>query len=261
MDAFNPQATAVCFPNVAAPAEAGVMAPKMPDLPSESMPGFSMKWWCGLLICALSCIAAEAPKTSKELFEYIQEARKLGLNDDQIRTRAMSAGWDQATIEQTYSIVRLLNNEKLPNGTHLRPPIVLAEGYRIGAGDVLQIVVWKEPEASVPEAVVRADGKISVPLIQEVDAAGLTPTEFEKLLVQKLEKYVVGPAVTVIAKVVNSKKIYIVGAVRKEGPIPLLRPMTVLQALNEAGGVNDYAKKKKIYVLRNENGRQVKGGI
>jgi polysaccharide export outer membrane protein len=203
-------------------------------------------------------MAADAPRTSKDLFDYIQEARKLGLNDDQIRTHAVSAGWDQATIEQTYSIVRVLNNEKLPNGTPLRSPTVLAEGYRIGAGDILQIVVWKEPEASVPEAMVRADGKISVPLIQEVDAAGLTPVELEKVLVEKLGKYIVGPAVTVIAKTVNSKKVYIVGAVRKEGPIPLIRPMTVLQALNEAGGVNDYAKKKKIYVLRSENGRQRK---
>jgi len=130
--------------------------------------------------------------------------------------------------------------------------------YRIGAGDVLQIVVWKEPEVSVPEAVVRADGKISVPLIREVDAAGLTILEFEKSLEDKLGKYIVDPAVTVVARQINSKKVYMVGAVRKEGPITLVRPLTVLQAINEAGGVTDYAKKKKIYVLRNENGRQVK---
>jgi len=259
MGAFNRQVTAVCFPNAGDSSAIHRIGSNGPERAArESMPGFRMKWLCVLVIGALPSIGAEAPKTSKELFDYIQEARKLGLNDDQIRTHAASAGWDQPTIEQTYSIVRLLNHEKQPNGTLLSSPTVLTEGYRIGAGDVLQIVVWKEPEASVPEAVVRADGKISVPLIQEVEAAGLTTAELEKLLVQRLEKYVVGPAVTVIAKAVNSKKIYIVGAVRKEGPIPLIRPMTLLQALNEAGGVNDYAKKRKIYVLRNENGHQVK---
>ena len=208
--------------------------------------------------CVWPSNAAEPAKTSKQLFDYIQEARKLGLNDELIRKNALRGGWDQVTIEQTYAIVRLLNNEKPSKGTLFQSPTVLPESYRIGAGDVLQIVVWKEPEASVPEAVVRADGKVSVPLIQEVDAAGFTIVELEKVLIQKMGKYIVGPAVTVIARQINSKKIYMVGAVRREGPVLLIRPMTVLQAINEAGGLSDYAKKKKIYVLRNENGRQVK---
>lgn len=208
--------------------------------------------------CSLPLMAAERPKTSKDLFDYIQEARKLGLKDDQIRKNALSAGWDQVTIEQTYSIVRLLNNEKPASGASLQPPVVLPEGYRIGAGDVLQIVVWKEPDASVPEAMVRADGKISVPLIKEVDAAGLTPRELEKSLAEKIGKYIEGPEVTVIAREIHSKRIYMVGAIRKEGPISLTRPMTVLQALNEAGGLSEFAKKKKVYILRNVEGKQVK---
>jgi polysaccharide export outer membrane protein len=202
--------------------------------------------------------AADTPRTSKELFDYIQEARKLGLKDEQIQKNALRGGWDQVTIEQTFAIVRLLNNEKLPKGAAFPNPAVVPEGYRIGAGDVLQIVVWKEVEASVPEVVVRADGKISVPLINEVEAAGYTPQELEKILVERLGKYIINPVVTVIAKEVRSKRVYLVGAVRREGPIPLLRPMTVLQAINEAGGLAEYAKKKRIYVLRNENGRQVK---
>jgi polysaccharide export outer membrane protein len=213
---------------------------------------------CVAAAASWPAIAAEPQKSSRDLFDYIQEARKLGLQDEQIRKNALAAGWDQSTVEQTYIIVRLLNNEKLPPGASIQSPAVLPEGYRIGAGDVLQIAVWKEPEASVPEAVVRADGKISIPLIAEADAAGLTPVELEKSLVAKLSNYINNPVVTVIAKQINSKKIYVVGGVKKEGPILLIRPMTVLQAINEAGGLVEYAKKRKIYVLRNENGRQVK---
>lgn len=218
---------------------------------------YSLVAWV-LAACSLPLIAVEGQKTSKDLFDYIQEARKLGLKDEQIRKHALSAGWDQVTIEQTYSIVRLLNNEKPPSGTTLQSPVVLPEGYRIGAGDVLQIVVWKEPDASLPAAVVRADGKISVPLIKEVDAAGFTPVELEKALTEKIGRYINDPLVTVVAREIHSKRIYLVGAVKKEGPISLIRPMTILQALNEAGGLSDYAKKKKIYVLRSVNGKQVK---
>ncbi len=134
----------------------------------------------------------------------------------------------------------------------------LPEGYRIGAGDVLQIVVWREPEASVPDAVVRVDGKIALPLIGEVVAAGNTPAELRESLVAKLSQYINNPVVTVLAKEINSRKIYVLGTVKKEGPIPLIRPMTVLQALNEAGGLGEWASKKKIYVLRTVNGKQVK---
>jgi polysaccharide export outer membrane protein len=211
----------------------------------------------GYVACCL-CLSAAPQKSSKDLFDYIQEARKLGLRDEQIRQNALSAGWDQTTIEQTYSIVRLLYNEKLPPGTGLKSPMVLPEAYRIGAGDVLQIAVWREPEASVPAAVVRVDGKISVPLIDEVDAAGYTPLELEKVLGDRFSKYIKNPVVTVIAATINSKRVYVVGGVKKEGPISMVRPMTVLQALNEAGGLVDFARKRKIYVLRNENGKQVK---
>ena len=130
--------------------------------------------------------------------------------------------------------------------------------YRIGAGDVLQILVWREPEASMPETMVQADGRISVPLIGEIDAAGLTVAELQKSLADKMGRYINSPVVTVHTKQINSRKIYVMGAVKKEGPILLLRPMTVLQAINEAGGFTEFAKKKKIYVLRKEEGKQVK---
>ncbi|HUP04312.1 MAG TPA: polysaccharide biosynthesis/export family protein [Bryobacteraceae bacterium] len=136
---------------------------------------------------------------------------------------------------------------------------VMPEGYRIGAGDVLEIMVWKEPEASVGGVEVRADGKITVPLIGEVAASGLTPTELTKILVDKFSQYILnGPTVTVVTKEINSRRIYVLGKVKKEGPLALLRPMTVLQALDEAGGLADFASKTKIYVLRNVKGKQTK---
>jgi polysaccharide export outer membrane protein len=213
---------------------------------------------CGLLVCGSSLALAQPQRTSRELFDYIEEARKLGLGEQDIRKNALTAGWDQTTIDQTYSIVRQLNNEKRPSGPGLQSGSPIAETYRIGAGDVLQIVVWKDPEASVPAAVVRVDGKISMPLIGEVDVAGLAPAELEKSLIEKFSKFINHPVITVITAAVNSRKVYVAGAVRKEGPVLLVRPMTVLQAINEAGGLAEYAKKKKIYVLRMENGRQVR---
>ncbi|HKX00125.1 MAG TPA: polysaccharide biosynthesis/export family protein [Bryobacteraceae bacterium] len=131
-------------------------------------------------------------------------------------------------------------------------------GYRIGAGDELQVSVWNEPQASVPSVVVRPDGKISLPLIKELDVNGMTPAELEKILTGKLEPLIHGADVTVVVKAIHSKKVYLVGSVKKEGPVLLLSPMTVLQVLAEAGGITEYAKKKKIYVLRTENGKQVK---
>jgi polysaccharide export outer membrane protein len=131
--------------------------------------------------------------------------------------------------------------------------------YRIGAGDVLEISVWNEPQASVQGVVVRPDGKISLPLIKEVPVIGLTPLELQQVLTTKLEKLIRGADITVVVREIHSKKIYLVGAVGKVGPMPLTSDdTTVLQALAEAGGLTPYAKKKKIYVLRKENGKQVK---
>jgi polysaccharide export outer membrane protein len=132
------------------------------------------------------------------------------------------------------------------------------DDYLIGAGDLLQVSVWKEPDASVPSAVVRPDGKISMPLLKEVSVAGLTPTQTEKLIASELARFINGADVTVVVAQINSKKIYAIGAVKKEGPIPYTYRMSVMQAISEAGGLTDYAKRKKIYVLRNEGGRQYK---
>jgi polysaccharide biosynthesis/export protein len=134
----------------------------------------------------------------------------------------------------------------------------LPPGYRIGAGDVLQIVVWREPEASVQSVVVRLDGIITIPLLKEINVQGLTPVELQKIITDKLQQFIHGADVTVVVREIHSKKVYLVGAVNKVGPVPLVSSLTVLQILTEAGGLTDYAKRKKIYILRKENGKQIK---
>jgi polysaccharide export outer membrane protein len=135
------------------------------------------------------------------------------------------------------------------------PPI---SRYVIGAGDVLAINVWKEPEASLPSVVVRPDGFISVPMVKEVEAAGLTPVELEKELSQKFAHFFREADISVIVKEVHSEKVYMIGAVKKEGPITVRAPLTVLQAVAEAGGLTDYAKRGRIYILRRDNGKEVR---
>lgn len=131
-----------------------------------------------------------------------------------------------------------------------------SDEYQIGEGDVLQISVWGEPAASVPSVVVRPDGKISMPLLNDVRVAGLTPAQAEKLITDGLANMIKAANVTVMVAQINSKKIYLLGAVKKEGTIPYSYRITVLQALSEAGGLTEYAKRKKIYVMRNENGQE-----
>jgi len=135
----------------------------------------------------------------------------------------------------------------------------MRDTYHIGEGDVLQVSVWGEAAASVPSGVVRPDGMISMPLIKDIRVAGFTPAEAEKAITEQLSKLIKTADVTVIVSQINSKKIFVVGGgVKKEGPISFTYRMTIMQAISEAGGLTDYAKRKKIYVLRNESGRQYK---
>lgn len=132
------------------------------------------------------------------------------------------------------------------------------EDYRIGPGDLLAISVWKEPEASVPSIIVRPDGKITLPLIKDVEVTGLTPREAEKIITSGLAEFITDANVTVIVIGTHSQKVYMIGAVKKEGPLPYTYKMTIMQALTEAGGLTDYAKRKKIYVLRAQRGKETK---
>jgi len=123
------------------------------------------------------------------------------------------------------------------------------KAYIIGAEDVLSIRVWREPENS-GQFIVRPDGKISVPLIGEIQAAGLTPEKLGESIADGLQKVMVHPEVTVGVEKVNSKKYYIQGEVNKPGSYPLVTPTTVLEALVNAGGFREFANTKKIVILR-----------
>jgi polysaccharide biosynthesis/export protein len=128
--------------------------------------------------------------------------------------------------------------------------------YRIEAGDVLAVEVWKEPDLSSPSVPVRLDGKISLPMLGQTDAAGLTPGELETALVAKYGEYVRAPRVTVLLREINSQKAYVIGEVKKEGFVRLASPVTVLQALAECGGLTDFANRGKIHILRTTGGRE-----
>jgi polysaccharide biosynthesis/export protein len=129
--------------------------------------------------------------------------------------------------------------------------------YVIGAQDVLDISVWKEPDVSrvVP---VRPDGRISLPLLNDVQAAGLTPAQLAAQITESLKKYVTNPQVTVIVTTINSQRVYILGEVTRPGAFPLIPGMSVLQALSSAGGFTQFAKVKSIFVRRIENGKESK---
>jgi len=128
--------------------------------------------------------------------------------------------------------------------------------YVIGPEDVLHISVWKETELTTTLPV-RPDGKISLPLLDDVQASGLTPKQLAASVTEKLKKYIADPHVTVVVNQINSKRIYLVGEVLHVGAMAMLPNMTVLQALSSAG-LNQFANTKRIYVLRTENGRQQK---
>jgi polysaccharide biosynthesis/export protein len=129
--------------------------------------------------------------------------------------------------------------------------------YVIGGQDMLDISVWKELELTrtVP---VRPDGKISLPLLNDVQAAGLTPVQLAAQITESLKKFVTNPQVTVIVTQINSQRFYILGEVNRAGAYPLLPNTTVLQGLSSAGGFTQFANLKKIYMFRMENGKQVK---
>jgi polysaccharide biosynthesis/export protein len=251
-------------------------------------------------------VRAQDQSLDAKLVQYVEDAKKSGQKQAQVRQKAVKAGWPAAAVSQAVAQVYgtnavLASNAAPAAGTQTQPetpvgptPTSVALNsssgkpsasatpssptgtkaraggatsgtvpqmpyeYRIGAGDILQVSVWKEPEASAPNVVVRPDGMISTPLIKEIQVAGLTPKQAETLITEKLVKLIQEPDVTVVVTGMSSKKIYAIGAVKKEGPIPYTYTMTVMQALAEAGGLTDYAKRNKIYVLRNENGKETR---
>lgn len=133
----------------------------------------------------------------------------------------------------------------------LSTPSIAAAGpeYVIGKEDVLNVDVWREPELT-RTVVVRSDGKFSFPLIGEVPAVGLTPLQLKSALTEKLNGYLTSPIVSVSVQDARSQRISILGEVVRPGNYPLIKPMTVLDALAAAGGFRDFAKTSKMFILR-----------
>jgi polysaccharide biosynthesis/export protein len=161
----------------------------------------------------------------------------------------------------TAGIVAQSADGSKPGDNPNRPPDTAQDAgtpsdYVIGADDMLKISVWKEPDLS--EALpVRPDGKISMPLLNDIPAAGLTPLQLRDSITEKLKKYMADPRVTVVVTAMNSRRVFVTGEVTHSGPIALLPHMTMLQALSQAG-FTQFANLKGIYLLRTENGKQVK---
>jgi polysaccharide export outer membrane protein len=128
--------------------------------------------------------------------------------------------------------------------------------YVIGAEDVLDVNVWKEPDMTrvVP---VRPDGKITLPLINDVQAAGSTPQQLAAAVTEKLRKFMTEPQVTVIVTQINSQRVFVIGEVLRAGAFPLVPGTTVLQALANAGGFTTFANVKKIHVMRTVDGKHI----
>ncbi len=146
---------------------------------------------------------------------------------------------------------------RLEGDSPARPSEVSVEGYKIGPGDLMTITVWKEATLTGPY-LVRSDGKISMPLVGDVQASDLTPSQLGAELETRLKKFIQNPNVTVQISQVHSKVIYLLGEVMKKGPIEMSADMTLLQAISSAGGLSDFANAKKIYILRNDSGKQAK---
>jgi polysaccharide export outer membrane protein len=173
----------------------------------------------------------------------------------------VSAGNARAAFQEKKSVKNVPNfpaaQDNPPVGEDGKPAITPATtdpDYIIGPEDVLDVNVWKEPDMTriVP---VRPDGKISLPLINDVQAAGLTPTQLANSVKEKLRKFLTDPQVTIIVTAINSQRVFVVGEVLRAGAFPLIPGMTVLQALASAGGFTTFADVKKIHVMRLVNGK------
>jgi polysaccharide biosynthesis/export protein len=132
--------------------------------------------------------------------------------------------------------------------------VALPAGFVLGPEDLLSIVFWKDKELSA-EVVVRPDGKISLPLLNDVQAAGSTPEELRAALIKAASKYIEDPSATVVVKEIRSRKVFISGNIGKPGAYSLIGDKSIVQLIAEAGGLAEYADAKNIVIHREENGR------
>ena len=131
-----------------------------------------------------------------------------------------------------------------------------SSSYLIGPEDVLHIYVWKEQDLT-QDVIVLPDGKLTFPLVGEIQAEGRTAMELKDAITQRLQEYVTAPEVTVVVREINSRHIYTLGKLHGPGPYPLVAGMTVIQALSAAGGLAEWADEKNILVIRREGGKEV----
>ena len=143
-----------------------------------------------------------------------------------------------------------------PSAATRAPEVTIPPGYVIGPDDLLSIVYWKDKDMS-SDAQVRPDGKIALPLVNEVTAAGLTPEELRLKITEESKKFMEDANITVVVRQINSRKVFITGEVNKPGPYPLTVPTSVVQLIAMAGGLREYANSKKIVIMRTESGRPV----
>jgi polysaccharide export outer membrane protein len=136
-------------------------------------------------------------------------------------------------------------------------PIAASDVYRIGIGDQLVISVWHERDLSL-SVVVRPDGVITMPLLNDLSVVGQTPKELAALITERLKPFVNEPQVTVSVSSIQSRKVYLVGQVSRQGAFPLNERKTVLELITEAGGLGPFAKQGSIYVLRTTNGKETR---
>ena len=131
-----------------------------------------------------------------------------------------------------------------------------ADEYRIGIEDVLQISVWGEPDLTM-SVMVRPDGRVSFPLIDDIDVAGRTPQEVRDDVTKRLDEFVREPAVTIIVEQINSFRVYVLGEVNQQGALNFKSPTRLLQAVAAAGGLTEFSR-KKIVLLREETGQEIR---
>jgi polysaccharide biosynthesis/export protein len=163
-------------------------------------------------------------------------------------TMALGAGVATPAAGQTVST-------KPASSPEVKTGVVPPTGYVIGPQDVLSVVFWRDKDMSA-DVVVRPDGNISLPLLNEVAAAGLTPEQLRAKLTEAASKFVEDPTATVVVKEIHSRNVYITGNVAKPATYPLIGDMNVLQLIALAGGLQEYADAKNIVVIRTEGGRQ-----
>jgi polysaccharide export outer membrane protein len=172
-----------------------------------------------------------------------------------VKTRIVTALLALAVAAPTYA-------QQAPNGNAAKPPVKVPAGvptpadYVIGPDDVLTVVFWRDKDMT-SEVTVRPDGKITLPLLNDVQASGLTPDQLRAQLTESASKLFEDPTVVVVVKEINSRKVFVTGNVSKPGVYELSAPTTVLQMIATAGGLLEYAKAKDIRIMRTENGKPV----